>query len=311
MSNKVKIFFAVWLCMFVMTAGAQEFKVASFRQLEMDLTARTYPMKDLNGDVCALIKVQMDKDFSISGPLGIVKREDKVAETWLYVPQGTKRLTISHPRWGMIRNYELPMELKKFATYEMKLEAIRQETAPVVLQEINTTDVAKEHTTTKKSKRAGGQWMVMASMGLSESCTYGLSAGVLFSKIGPYCSYRSHWRHPQADLTCRDDGALTNGAGTPYYQKDSNTKHYTALCGILFKVSPHFIVNAGAGYGEKSVYWTTVEKETVKNTGKSHKGMAAEVGLTGRWKNWCLAAGIETIRLKTLQPVVGVGYMFK
>src|SRR5574344_1267773 len=101
MSNTVKIFLAAWLCMFVMTAGAQEFKVVSFCQLEMDLTARTYPMKDLNGDACALIKVQMDKDFSFSGPLGIVKREDKVAETWLYVPQGTKRLTISHPRWGM------------------------------------------------------------------------------------------------------------------------------------------------------------------------------------------------------------------
>jgi hypothetical protein len=109
---------------------AQAFRVSSFGLLETDLTARVHPEKDLNGDACALIKVVMDKHFEFSGPLGIVKRLDKTAEIWLYVPAGTERLTISHPQWGMIRDYVLPMPLKGLTTYEMRLEAVKQTEEP-------------------------------------------------------------------------------------------------------------------------------------------------------------------------------------
>ena len=92
-------------CMTWQMSQAQAFRVSSFGLLETDLTARVHPEKDLNGDACALIKVVMDKHFEFSGPLGIVKRIEKTAEIWLYVPAGTERLTISHPQWGMIRDY--------------------------------------------------------------------------------------------------------------------------------------------------------------------------------------------------------------
>ena len=40
-----------------------------------------------------------------STPLGIVKRIDKVGEIWLYVPRGTRKITIKHPQLGVLRDY--------------------------------------------------------------------------------------------------------------------------------------------------------------------------------------------------------------
>lgn len=60
------------------TAVAQQFSVKGFRPLPNDVTAFITPVQDLNGDACALLKVEGPADFAFSTPLGIVKREDKV-----------------------------------------------------------------------------------------------------------------------------------------------------------------------------------------------------------------------------------------
>jgi hypothetical protein len=64
-----------------------ELSVKSFRFLENDLDARVnYPMKDQNGDSCAIIKVKTNqKGFSFEGDMtGIVKTIEKPSEIWLY-----------------------------------------------------------------------------------------------------------------------------------------------------------------------------------------------------------------------------------
>ena len=65
---------------------AQEFAVRRFRPLPNDITAFMNPVRDLNGEACALIKVVGAADFTFSTPLGIIKRQQEVGEIWLYVP---------------------------------------------------------------------------------------------------------------------------------------------------------------------------------------------------------------------------------
>ena len=106
---------------------AQNILVSSFRLLETDLTANTAGTMehDQNGEVAALIKVVTTQTgFSFDGgSLGIVKTVQKPAEIWVYVPRGLKKITISHPQLGILRDYYLPVAIASAKTYEMVLIA--------------------------------------------------------------------------------------------------------------------------------------------------------------------------------------------
>lgn len=107
------------------TAFAQNISVASFSMLENDLTANTQGtiVYDQNGEKCALIKVETTQTgFTFdAGSLGVVKTEQHTAEVWVYVPEGVKRLTISHPQLGIVRDYDLGVSVQKAKTYLLKL----------------------------------------------------------------------------------------------------------------------------------------------------------------------------------------------
>ena len=104
---------------------AQSLTVQSFRMDESDLTANTAGtiVMDQNGQKCALIKVETTQTgFSFdAGSLGVAKTEQKVGEIWVYVPEGVKRLTISHQQFGVLRDYDLGQTLKRAKTYILKL----------------------------------------------------------------------------------------------------------------------------------------------------------------------------------------------
>ena len=113
------------LLLTVLYAQAQSLAVQSFRLDEADLTANTTGtiVMDQNGQKCALIKVETTQQgFSFdAGSLGVVKTEQKVGEIWVYVPEGVKRLTISHQQLGILRDYDLGQSVKRAKTYIMKL----------------------------------------------------------------------------------------------------------------------------------------------------------------------------------------------
>jgi hypothetical protein len=98
--------------------------VQSFRKLPNDLDARVNePLKDQNGDLCAIIKVattQTGFNFDC-GQIGIIKTIQKLSEIWVYVPYGVKRLTIFHPQLGILRDYQIPISVEKATVYELVL----------------------------------------------------------------------------------------------------------------------------------------------------------------------------------------------
>ncbi|MFZ4725441.1 MAG: PEGA domain-containing protein [Paludibacter sp.] len=102
---------------------AQQISVKSFRRLDNDMDARVNePLKDPNGDICAIIKVVTTQkgfnDFDC-GQIGVVKTVQKTAEVWVYVPYGAKRITIKHPVLGVMRDYFFPQPIEKATVYEM------------------------------------------------------------------------------------------------------------------------------------------------------------------------------------------------
>lgn len=93
---------------------------------ESDLTAITAgtEKRDRNGERAALIKIATNLEglrFD-GGSLGVVDAQARTGEWWLYVPRRIQRITISHPRYGQLTNYVLPVEVEAGRTYRMSLD---------------------------------------------------------------------------------------------------------------------------------------------------------------------------------------------
>ena len=104
---------------------AQSISVSSFRLLENDLDANTAGTmeKDQNGEVAALIKVVTTQTgFTFDGgALGIVKTKQTPGEIWVYIPRGSKKISIKHQQLGVLRDYYFPISVEAARTYEMVL----------------------------------------------------------------------------------------------------------------------------------------------------------------------------------------------
>ena len=126
-------FLALLLVCFIATSisYAQDFKITTFEKYPLDLTAAVANIKDKNGDVCALIRFSTrDDEFVFEPNLGIVKTEKKVGETLIYVPKGTKRITIRHPRLGVLRNYTIPVRIEGKSVYEAVIQIEPKDVLP-------------------------------------------------------------------------------------------------------------------------------------------------------------------------------------
>jgi uncharacterized protein (TIGR02145 family) len=102
----------------------QSISVSSFEKRSNDMDARIHaPIKDQNGDLCALLKIETTETGFVfeGGSLGIMKTEKKTGEYWVYVPYGSKRISIKHDQLGILRDYIFPEPIEKATVYLMKL----------------------------------------------------------------------------------------------------------------------------------------------------------------------------------------------
>lgn len=106
-------------------ANAQDFSIKDFFYAQTDLTANTpgTMVRDQNGNVCALIKVETSLDditYDV-GILGICQTKRVGGEFWLYVPFGIRKISIGHKDMGVIRDFYFPVPIDSGCTYILKL----------------------------------------------------------------------------------------------------------------------------------------------------------------------------------------------
>jgi hypothetical protein len=124
------IFFTAIALLFCSTLWGQNYKIAvdSFYMDETDQTARLAKLKDQNNKVCAIVKIETLLSLNFftfnTGTIGVVKTEQQKGEIWLYLPVGTRRLTISHEHHGIIRDYPFGEALKEATVYILKLKSV-------------------------------------------------------------------------------------------------------------------------------------------------------------------------------------------
>ena len=136
-------------CLITFMGYGQNMSIASFKMDEADQTANVEPTmkRDLNGDKCALIKiVTTQKNFAFDvGSLGITETEwqnsSHPGEIWLYVPNGVMKISVQHPQFGTIKDYDLGSRLKKGRTYVMVLTSDQVNTLVVDYENSQILDV--------------------------------------------------------------------------------------------------------------------------------------------------------------------------
>ena len=104
----------LWLVLTFLSTNAQKLTVESFSAKTNDLSASTHERKDLNGNSCALVKVQLATSGAQFSPNVVGNVEYKVNEYWVYLPTMNKHMEVKHPSF-------LTKDVV-FADYGVKLE---------------------------------------------------------------------------------------------------------------------------------------------------------------------------------------------
>lgn len=305
---------------FCMTMHAQQFSVKSFRLLPNDITAYIAPVKDLNQEACALIKVVGEADFVFSTPLGIVQRKEEVGEIWIYVPNGSVQITIKHPQWGVLRDFLFDAPLESRMTYELVLVPPMDFSRQRRMSGMERKPVNLRKNLQKSSALSGfapvlPQWKyvpwtygVLANVGMSQTAlSWGLRLGMI-KRHGGYIAFNSEsFSMPETKGECDRWGYVDAEGGLPYYSGKTKTGNWKVLAGGMHRLIDKLCLYEGLGYGERTVAWETSDGDCLYNTGMSTKGVSAELGLLYHFRTLALSMGVTTIKGKYWEITWGLG----
>lgn len=120
----MKKWIIVWL-LAVVTGRlmAQDIQITRFERNYTSLIASVKPVYDNTGEACAVIRFFVrGTDFVIEPNLGVLKKETLPGEIRLYVPKGTKRLTVRKQGLMALNGYEIPIAIEPKVTYDVEME---------------------------------------------------------------------------------------------------------------------------------------------------------------------------------------------
>lgn len=314
------IIFAVMIVVSSTCVSAQSFTIESFKPLPNDVTAFINPVNDLNDTGCGLIKVPGTNDFVFATPLGVVKRVDKVGEIWLYVPKGTKKITVKHAQWGVLRDYMLPEKIDSHMSYELRINApesaISVLTAEPIVKSTTITDtlILTRVDTLMLSVPAK---VVPFEMNVLATIAYGgrtacMSGGVLLMAMkrnGGFVHVSTDFGHCGAvSATCDKDGNI-DGA-VPFYSGHKKHAIFMINAGGAHRIAEFMTVFEGIGYSAVNTSWQLAPSEGggyVKNSYYSVKGISFEVGLMAKFKNVRVSASVVNVKGRDWYGSVGIG----
>lgn len=315
---------AVLLCLWgISIVCAQEFIVRSFRMLPNDITAYIEPVRDLNDEACALLKVVGDKDFVFSSPLGIVKRKNDVGEIWIYLPKGSVMITIKHPQWGVLRDYRFPNPLESRMTYELTLNPPLGYQRPVELPALEKHPLLPDTTRhlighlpmppTERPRRPREPWrrLLLINMGLQGD---GPSAGLriaLMRRHGAYLMAQKDFHAmPRTEGECDRNGIPTGATEAPYYTGRTENGRWMLMAGGIHRIVGDFCLYEGLGYGQRNLAWEQDNGTLLRNRDYSRRGLSAEAGCLYRFYRIAVSAGVMTIQGRYWEAAVGLGINF-
>ncbi|MDE6396331.1 MAG: hypothetical protein K2K84_03580 [Muribaculaceae bacterium] len=297
---------------------AQRFKVESFRLLPNDVSAFIDPVRDLNDEDCGLIKIIGSEDFVFSTPLGIVKRLDKTGEIWIYIPRGSKKITIKHPEWGVLRDYIFPTRIDSHLTYELRIEeplklADNSVPQPVITTVIDTLMVTRVDTIivtpVKQPVPLNLTAIATLSFGGRSKTVMGGVMLMAFKRHGGFVHLASDFGKI-GTVTGECDRFGEIGGSLPFYSGATRQRSFIVNAGAVHRLSGRVAVFEGLGYGDTSVAWELAPSEGggfVKNSYYSTRGISFEAGILMNFGRFRVSASVMSCKGTEWYGSVGIG----
>ncbi|MDE6703500.1 MAG: hypothetical protein K2K00_07475 [Muribaculaceae bacterium] len=312
------VFMAVMFFTAIPDACAQRFSVASFRPLPNDVSAFINPVRDLNDEDCGLIKVIASDDFVFSTPLGIAKRDDKVGEIWLYLPKGSKKMTIKHAEWGVLRDYVFPTRIDSHMTYELRIEEPDRppqspSAQPIITTVVDTLVLTRVDTLIVKSEKKPIPFNAVIAATLNFGGKLSVVSGGLFlvanKRHGGFAHIMTYFGRIGSTIgECGKHGEI-NGA-VPYYTGRTRRSFFMANIGLSHRLSRLLTIFEGVGYSGTSVAWELAHSEGggyVRNSYYCNKGVSFEAGAMLTFNRIVVTAAVMTLKGSEWFGSVGIG----
>lgn len=123
---KIKIILLFAALISAVCMKAQDLKVTKFERNYTSLIARMHPQYDNAGEGCAVFRCFVrGKGYTIEPNLGVVKDSLTEGEIILWVPQGTKRLTVRHTGSRPLVGYEIPLRIESKTDYNVFIDSVK------------------------------------------------------------------------------------------------------------------------------------------------------------------------------------------
>lgn len=310
---------AITATLFPTISLAREFQVASFRELPNDVSAFINPVRDLNEEDCALLKMVAPADFVFSTPLGIVKRIDKTGEIWLYLPRGSKKITLKHAEWGVLRDYEFPCRLESHKTYEISLQypqippPVQSYEAPTAVTIRDTLVVTRIDTLVVRPEKPKipleFDYTAAFGVGGKAAYTYCSLMAALMKRHGGYIRISFNGGTPESVEASCDRHGLVDGRER-FYSGATRRDVYMVGAGAIHRISGNISVFEGLGYADNTLDWQLAPSEGggyVRNSYFSNKGLTVEAGIHYRFKRLIITASVMTLKGTEWFGTIGIG----
>ena len=323
----------------ISAAKAQKISVEAFNRIDRDMGARVAKVRDINSDLCALIKIEtIETGFEFSGCI-IEKTEQKTGEIWVFVSPGVKFLTIKHKDFGVLRNYNFPQSIESGVVYQMKLSTeakeVKIDTSTInkavdskidakmeemnkklaeleqLKQDIQNQPKQEETPVYVKPLSDRDKFvMLTAAYSTSPQLSVGLSFGML-KTWGWYVSVASGFNFDNLDPN--PPLADIDGTGDHFYTGEQTSSRLSLHAGVMYRVAKPLSLKLGLGYGVRNSAFSTSNGDNVLIKNNSHNGLEYSAGVHLSFGRFALSADVLGVGLKFKysEIKIGIGYNLK
>ncbi|MBR0500242.1 MAG: hypothetical protein IJJ72_04530 [Bacteroidales bacterium] len=127
-------------------------------------------------------------------------------------------------------------------------------------------------------------------------------------KAGLYVRFDSSFRRQTADYSCTRDGQAPYGQ--IWTTGRSMSSKFSVTGGGLWHPLPWLSAYAGAGYGERGLYWEDISGKWAHVSDVSASGITTDLGLVFNLDHFALSAGITSVAFRRFDAILGLGVFF-
>lgn len=314
-------FIVLFFTLFISTvAFAQlEVKPDSFKKVEGFINVNNEKMYDDNNKPYSVLKIKTEnindkqrRELLFQGDAAtFFEVEYMVGEVWLYISYYATYLKISHPDLSSTE-FSFPFDMMPKCGYELTLVNVSK--SEIDEEKIlNMIDQRIESTSTDNSQvesKTEYKFLILnASINKYGDLSYGITFGQL-DKIGWFASVMTNFDFQgfKTDYKC-DSDFLVNGYYPVYTGKESFTS-FSLIGGFIIRLAKPLSVRIGAGYGNRTVSYETLDNKWIENNSLSIQGIDTQLGFQCNLKGFIISADCVANNFMDFEAKIGLGYGF-